>query len=123
MIDWIDAAHRFLAGLFFDDMRDQSGRARDHENAVECGRVHSQIGQNRADSAVHIDGKRFFRLGERFLNYSCRLHVHAVHAGFPREFEQARSAWVFRVKTVTEAGHSFASFPHRCQRARSGFID
>jgi hypothetical protein len=44
MIDWIDATHRFLAALFFDDMRDQSRRARDHENAVECRRIHSQIG-------------------------------------------------------------------------------
>ena len=37
MIDGINAAHRFLASLFFDDMRDDSGCPRDHDmplNAV-----------------------------------------------------------------------------------------
>ena len=80
MIDWIDATHRFLADLFFDDMRDQAGRARDHENAVECRRVHPQIGEDRADGAVHIDRERFFCGGERFLDCSRCSHVHAVHA-------------------------------------------
>ena len=36
MIDRIDAAHRFLACLLFDNMRAESGRERDHEDAVEC---------------------------------------------------------------------------------------
>jgi hypothetical protein len=31
-----DAAQRFLEGLFFDDMGDESGPPRAHENAVEC---------------------------------------------------------------------------------------
>ena len=84
MIDWIDAAHRFPACLFFDDMRDESGRARDHENAVECRRIHSQIGE---DGAVHIDWKRFLRIGERFLNCSRRLRVPGGElASFSREF-------------------------------------
>ena len=87
MIDWIDTAHRFLAGLFFDDMRDESGRARDHENAVECGRIHPQIGEDRADGAVHIDWKRFFCGGERFLDCSRGLHVPGGElASFSREF-------------------------------------
>ena len=101
----------------------QPRRACDHENAIErCG-VYSQVGKDRADGSIHIDRERFLGIGECFFDGARCLHVHAVHAGFAREFEQARSAWVFRVKTVTEAGHSFASFPHRCERARSGFID
>jgi len=32
VIDWINAAHRFLPGLFFDWMRDKAGRARDQAN-------------------------------------------------------------------------------------------
>ena len=75
MIDWIDAAHRFLVRLFFDDMRDESGRARDHENAVQRRGIHSEIGEDGADGAVHIDWKQFFCGGERFLNRSRRLHV------------------------------------------------
>src|SRR5882724_1507926 len=75
MIDWIDTAHRFRAGLFFDDMRDQSGGARDHENAVERRRIHPQIGEDRADGSIHVNWKRFLRGGERFLNRSRRLHV------------------------------------------------
>jgi len=68
VIDWIDAAHRSLAALFFDNMRHEAGRACDHENAVERRRVHSQIGEDRANGAVHIDWKRFFCGGERFLD-------------------------------------------------------
>ena len=98
VINGIDAAHRFLASLFFDYMRDKSGRACDHENPVERGGVHSQIGENRADRAVHIDRERFLRVGECFLNRARRLHMHAVHAGFAREFEQTRSARIFRVQ-------------------------
>ena len=55
MIDRIDPAHRFFARLFFDYVRDQAGRARDHEDAVERRRIHSQIGKNCADRAVYID--------------------------------------------------------------------
>ena len=75
MIDGIDTAHRFLSGLFFDDMRDQSGRARDHEMPLNAAGSIPQIGEDRADGAVHIDWKRFFCGGERFLNRSRRLHV------------------------------------------------
>jgi len=40
--------------LFFDNVRHEPRRAGDHENAIErCG-VHSQIGKDGADSAVHI---------------------------------------------------------------------
>ena len=54
MIDWIDPPHWSLASLFFDHVCYQAGRAGDHENAIErCG-VHSQIGKDGADSAVHI---------------------------------------------------------------------
>src|SRR6058998_2039942 len=60
-MDWIDAAHRFLAGLFFDSMRDQPWRTRDHENAVEPHLFHSsQIGEDRADGAILVHGERFF---------------------------------------------------------------
>jgi hypothetical protein len=38
VIDWINAAHRFLAGLFFDYMRDEVGRAR---NQVNCRGAYS----------------------------------------------------------------------------------
>jgi len=75
MIDWIDAAHRFLASLFFDDVRDKSGCARNHEDAVKRRGIHSQVGEDRADDAVHVDGQRFLRIGECFLNRSRRLHV------------------------------------------------
>jgi hypothetical protein len=33
-------------------------------------------------------GKRFLRVGECFFNGARRFHVHAVHAGFARQFEQ-----------------------------------
>src|SRR6266478_7103145 len=118
VIDWIDAAHRFLAGLFFDDMRDQSGRARDHENTVECRRIHPQIGKDRADGAVHIDWKRFFCGGERFFDGARRLNMHAVHTCFAREFEQTHSARVFRVEAVTKSRHAFARFSHHYEGAR-----
>jgi len=75
VFDRVDPPHRFLARLFFDDMRDQSRRARDHENAVKRRRIHPQIGEDRADGAVHIDWKRFFCGGERFLDRSRRLHI------------------------------------------------
>ena len=45
VINRIDAAHRFLADLFFDDMRD-------HENAVERRGIYSQVSENRADRSV-----------------------------------------------------------------------
>jgi len=34
----------FFAGLFFYDMRDESGRTRDHENAIERRGIYSKIG-------------------------------------------------------------------------------
>ena len=58
VINGIDTAHRSLASLFFDDVRDESGCARDHENAVErCG-IHSQIGENGPDRAIYISTAR-----------------------------------------------------------------
>ena len=75
MIDWIDAAHRSFASLFFDYVCDKSGRARNHEYAVErCG-IHSQVGEDGADRAVHIDRERFFRVGKCFLSRSRRMHI------------------------------------------------
>ena len=103
-------------------MRHEPGRACDHENAVERGGVHSKVGKDRADRAVHVDGQRFFRVGERFLDRARGLHMCAVHASFARELEQARSARVFRVETMTKSRHALARFPHRGQRARSSFI-
>ena len=41
VIDWINPAHWFLAGLLFDDVRHQAGRSRDHENPVEGRGIHS----------------------------------------------------------------------------------
>jgi hypothetical protein len=73
--------------LFFDDMRDESGCARDHEYAVERREIHSQVGENGADRAVYIDRQRFFRLGKCFLNCARRLHVRAVYSGFARKLE------------------------------------
>jgi hypothetical protein len=37
--------------------------------------IHPQIGEDCADGAVHVDGQRFLRIGECFLNRSRRLHV------------------------------------------------
>jgi hypothetical protein len=56
-------------------MRDESEDARDHQNAVECRAIHPQIGEDCADGAAHIDWKRFFCIGERFLDRSRRLHI------------------------------------------------
>ena len=38
--------------LFFDNVCYKSRRARDHEYLVECRRIHSQVGENRADRAA-----------------------------------------------------------------------
>ena len=75
MIDWIDPPHWFLAALFFDHVRYQAGRAGNHENTVERYRVHSQVGQDGADSAVHVNGQSFLCIGERVLNRARRLQV------------------------------------------------
>ena len=64
MFDRIDSAHRFFTSLFFNDVRDQSRGPRDHENAVERGRIHSEIGQNGANRAVDINRQRFLGIGE-----------------------------------------------------------
>src|SRR5207247_6383409 len=122
VIDGIDAAHRSLADLFLDYMRHETGRTRDHENAVERGGVHSEIGEDRADGAVYVDGERFFRGGERFLDRPRRLHVHAVQTGLASKLEQTRRARIFGVQTVTKSRHAFARFTHSRERARSGFI-
>ena len=45
VIDWINEAHRFLTGLFFDYMRDEVGCVRD-QNVVEHGGIHSQVGES-----------------------------------------------------------------------------
>ena len=87
MVSRIDAAHRSLASLFFDYMRDESRRARYHENAIESSGIHSQVGENGADRAVYIDGERFLRVGKCFFNCTRRQHVNAVHACFARELE------------------------------------
>jgi len=59
VIDRINPSHWSLASLFFDNVRHEPRRAGDHENAIErCG-VHSQIGKDGADSAVHIGGSPF----------------------------------------------------------------
>lgn len=57
VIDWIDPAHRFLACLFFDDVRHQAWRAGDHENAVERRGVHAQIGEDGTDSTINVNGQ------------------------------------------------------------------
>jgi hypothetical protein len=73
--DRVDPAHRLLASLFFDHVGHEAGRARDHKNAVERCTIHSQVGQNGAYGAVHVDGQGFLCIGERFLNRSRRLDV------------------------------------------------
>ena len=88
MVHGIDAAHRSLASLFFDDVRDESWCARDHEYTVERRGIHSQVGENSADRAVYIDRERFLRVGKCFLNCARRLHVRAVHTRFARELER-----------------------------------
>ena len=54
MISRTDSAHRSLACLFFDNVRDESWCARDHENAVERGKIHSQVPTERAHVAVRF---------------------------------------------------------------------
>jgi len=77
------------------------------KNAVEGGGIHSQIGEDGADRAVHIDWERFRRGGEGFLNCARRLQMHATHAGFTREFEQACRARIFGVQPMTKSRHTF----------------
>src|SRR5436190_12911582 len=101
MVHGIDTAHRSLASLFFDDVRDKSWCARNHEYAVERRGIHSQVGENGADRAVYIDRQRFFRVGKCFLDCARRLHVRAVHASFARKFEQTRSARIFGLEAMT----------------------
>ena len=52
MIHGIDTTHWSFVSLFFDNVCDKSRRARDHEYLVECRRIHSQVGENRADRAA-----------------------------------------------------------------------
>jgi hypothetical protein len=49
------------------------------------------------------DGQRFFRVGKCFLNCSRRLHVHAIYAGFARQFEQSCRTRILCVQAVTKA--------------------
>src|SRR4029077_16511738 len=74
----------FFAGLFFYDMRDESGRTRDHENAIERRGIYSKIGEDRADGDVPVDWQRFSSARRRLsqlrapLAYEChppRLHA------------------------------------------------
>jgi len=101
VVDGIDAAHGSLASLFFNYERNKSWRARDHENAIERGGVHSQIGKGRANSAVHIDSKVFLCRRERLFDGARCLHLHAINAGFARQFEQTCCARVLGVKAMT----------------------
>src|SRR6266480_4808998 len=55
VVNGIDSAHWSFASLFFDNVRDESWRARDHEYAVECLRTHSQVGKDGADRPVYVD--------------------------------------------------------------------
>ena len=118
MINRIDSAHRAFASLFFDDVRDESGCARDHEYAVERRGIHAQIGEDGADRAVYIDRERFLRVGKCLLNCTRRLHVHAVHVCFARKFEQTRSAGIFGVHAMTKSRHAFTCFVHLSKRMR-----
>jgi hypothetical protein len=87
VVNGIDTAHRSLSRLFFDDVRDESGCARDHEYAVErCG-IHSEIGKNGANRPIDIDRKRFLRVGKCFFNCARRLHMRAVNTGFARKLK------------------------------------
>ena len=45
---------RPLASLFFDDVRDEPRRARDHENAVERGGIHPEVTTERAHVTVRF---------------------------------------------------------------------
>src|SRR4030095_9014225 len=85
VINWIDPPHRLLASLFFDHVRHEAGRSGDHENAVERRRVHTQIGENGANSAIHVDGQGFLCFGERPFNGARRFHVLAIHTRFARQ--------------------------------------
>src|SRR5437879_2137830 len=68
VINRINSTHRFLAGSFFDYVRHEPGRSCDHENTVKGRGIHSQIGKDGPDGAVHIDRQRFLGISERFFN-------------------------------------------------------
>ena len=86
VINRIDPPHRFLASLLFDDVRDESWCACNHEYAIERRGIHSQVGENGADGAVHVDGQRFLRIGECF-STACAASMSSGELASPsREF-------------------------------------
>jgi hypothetical protein len=87
--------------LFFDDVRDESGCARDHEYPVERCRIHSQVGENGADRAVYIDREVFLCHRERLLDGARSFHMHTINTRFACRFEQTCSAQVLGVEAMT----------------------
>src|SRR5262249_23196171 len=81
VVHWIDPAHWLFASFFFDDVRDESGCAGNHENAVECRGTHSQIGENGTDGTIYGDWERFLCVGKCLFNRARRLPVNAVNPG------------------------------------------
>ena len=80
---------RPFASLFFDNVRNESRCAPDHENAVERRGIHSEIGENGPDRAICI------------FNCARGLHLHAAHGGFACKLEQACGARVVGVEAMT----------------------
>jgi hypothetical protein len=60
MVHGIDSAHRSLASLFFDDVRNESRRARDHEYPVERRGIQSKIGRDGPIAPPTLMGSDFF---------------------------------------------------------------
>ena len=79
---------RPLASLFFDDVRDEPRRARDHENAVERGGIIPR-------------SARMAPIAPSTSQRARRLHLHAAHGGFARKLEQACGARVLGVEAMT----------------------
>jgi hypothetical protein len=66
MVDGIDAAYASLANLFFNYMRDQSRRARDHENAIERGGVIPKSARIAPIAPSTLIGRSFFAAANDF---------------------------------------------------------
>ena len=73
VFDRVDSPHGFLACLFFDDVSHQSRRARDHKDAVERCRIHSEIGIK-----TGVDGYRPGMTEEERVAVRRRARDHAI---------------------------------------------
>jgi hypothetical protein len=78
----------FFAGLFFYDMRDESGARAIMKMPLNAAGFTPRSAKIAPMATSTLIGSDFLRGGEGFLNCARRLHMNATHPGFTREFEQ-----------------------------------